>query len=88
MEGSSFRPLVVVGSSVRTLQVSQGPGGFCCLELVIGLSSGAAFNGLGRPSFEARVDISLACTLVAGTIVIGTDTDALAELLNGADSFS
>ena len=80
VEGSGFRPLVVVGSSVRTPRTSQGPGGFCCcLELVIGLSaSGTAFNGLGRPGFEARVNISLANTLVVGTTVISTDTDTLA----------
>ena len=80
VEGSGFWPLVVVGSLVRTLRTSWGLGGFCCLKLVIGLlASGAAFNRLGRPGFEARVDISLANTLAAGTTVIGTDTDTLAR---------
>ena len=81
MEGSGSQPLVVVGSSTRTPQTSRGLGGFCCcLELIVGLlASGAAFNGLGRPGFEARVNLSLANTLATGTTVTGIDTDALAR---------
>ena len=61
------------------LQPSWGPELCCHFELVVDLlASGAAFKGFGKPGFEARVDMSLATTLVAGTTVTGIDIDALA----------
>ena len=53
------------------------------------------FRGFGKPGLEAKVDISLAIILAAGTAVTGMDIDVLAgvsvtccRIIEGADPSS
>ena len=63
---------------MRTLQALGGLGSFFCFKLAGSLSPlTATFSGLGEPGLEARFNMLLASTLVAGTVVIGTDINAL-----------